>query len=81
MDNMFALLALARENNLTVEVSMHNVPVALAVEMVQDGLLDCIERGAANGSNPPTGRYEAPREDDGPRVSAVVFTDGRRASA
>lgn len=75
MDKLFEILALAREHGLHVEISLHNVPVPLALDMVQDGLLDAIERGA--GGNPPTGRYEGKGKDD-QRVSAIVFTDGPR---
>lgn len=57
----------------TVQLSIHNVPVATALEWLQLGLLDGIEQGA--GSNPPTGVMEAGDHEQG-RTSAVVFTDG-----
>ena len=78
MDELLTeLLAQAREHGLTVHVSIHGVPTAVALGWLQDGLLDRIEQGA--GTNPPTGRLErsTPEGDDKPRrITVCAFTDG-----
>lgn len=61
------LLALAREHDLSVNISIHDMPVGTTLEAMQDGLIERIEPGAMH--NPPTGRL-------GDLVS--IFTDGPR---
>jgi hypothetical protein len=61
----------------TVQLNIHDVPTATALEWLQLGLLDAIEPGA--GSNPPTGTMEAGDHTTG-RTTAIVFTDGPRLS-
>jgi hypothetical protein len=71
------LIIRAAALGLTVQISVHDVPTATALEWLQLGLLDGIEPGA--GSNPPTGTMEAGEYPTG-RTSAHVFTDGPRLS-
>jgi hypothetical protein len=65
-------------DGVTVQLSIHNVPVPVALDWLQSGLLQLISPGA--GANPPTGEMDS-GSWPGTRASAVVYTDGPRKEA
>jgi hypothetical protein len=67
------LLTRAEAEGFSVQLTVHDVTVPVALDWLQRDLLDVIEPGAQ--TNPPTGVMEAGEQSNGGRTSAVVFTD------
>lgn len=70
--SLHELLSRAEELGLSVQLSVHSVPLEAHIEWLQLGLLDAIEKGAAG--NPATGKMESGAYPGG-KASAVVFTE------
>lgn len=73
-EQLFELLAHARDNGYNVTLHVHDVPLAHAAQWLVEGALDALEPGA--GGNPITGRV-GNRALTEPRVEAAVFTTYR----
>jgi hypothetical protein len=77
MDELIAFLRAVAEidaDDIHIDMNVHGINSRDGLDLLQGGFLKKIERGADNGSNPPTGVAGGPA-DMTPRWSAHVYLD------